>query len=110
MTHSPRPGLQGNYRGSCVVCLRGTDTGFAVRGPAEAVIAALIVAGVRASEANETARAMWNEHELEVAAGNVPGGVQDAVIRLCKEDADRAGLAVGLLASAELPGLDLTGD
>jgi hypothetical protein len=108
MSRFPRPGLQGDYRGSCVVCLRGTDTGFAVRGPAEAVVAAVIVAGVPESEAYETARAMWNEHGREVAEGDMPGGVQDAVITLCKDDADRAGLAVGLLASGELPGLDLT--
>jgi hypothetical protein len=50
MTRFPRPGLRGNYSGSCVVCLRGTDTGFAVRGDAEAVIAALIAAGVPESE------------------------------------------------------------
>jgi hypothetical protein len=110
MTRFPRPGLRGSYRGSCVVCLRGTDTGFAVRGPAEAVIAALIVAGVPESEAYETARAMWNEQGLEVAEGNIPSGVQDAVITLCTDDADRAGLSVALLASGELPMRDLTDD
>lgn len=108
MTRFPRPGLQGSYSGSCVVCLRGTDTGFAVRGDAEAVIAALIAAGVPESEAYETARAMWNEQGLEVAQGNLPGGVHDAVVTLCKDDADRVGLPVGLLASGELPGYVFT--
>lgn len=108
MTRFPRPGLQGSYSGSCVVCLRGTDTGFAVRGDAEAVIAALIAAGVPESEAYETARAMWNEQGLEVAEGNLPGGVHDALVTLCKDDADRVGLPIGLLASGELPGYDFT--
>lgn len=109
MTRFPRPGLRGSYSGSCVVCLRGTDTGFAVRGDAEAVIAAVIAAGVQEAQAYETARAMWNEQGLEVAEGNVPGGVHEAVITLCKNDADRVGLPVGLLSSDELPGYDFTG-
>ena len=109
MTRFPRPGLRGSYEGSCVVYLRGTDTGFAVRGDGEAVIAGLIVAGVPESDAYETARAMWNEQGLDVAQGSVPGGVQEAVFALCKDDADRAGLTVGLLASRELPGYDFTG-
>jgi hypothetical protein len=108
MTRFPQPGLRGSYHGSCVVCLRGTDTGFAVRGPAEAVIAGLIAAGVPESEAYETARAMWNEQGLEVAEGNAPAGVHDVVITLCKDDADRAGLPVVLVASRELPTHDFT--
>jgi hypothetical protein len=51
---------------------------------------------------------MWNEQGLEVAEGNVPSGVHDVVITLCRDDADRVGLPVGLLASRELPGYDFT--
>jgi hypothetical protein len=38
--------LQGDYRDSCVACLRGTDTGLAFYGEAEWVVAALMQFGI----------------------------------------------------------------
>lgn len=42
----PTPNLQGNYQDSCVVCLRGTDTGLAFTGPAEWSLAGMRVLGI----------------------------------------------------------------
>jgi hypothetical protein len=42
----PRPGLQGDYRDTCIVCLRATDTAMAFRGEAEFLAAGLICLGV----------------------------------------------------------------
>jgi hypothetical protein len=51
--------LQGNYAGTCVGCLRPTDTGLAVRGPAEAQIAFLMVLGMTYDEAKGAAQESW---------------------------------------------------
>jgi hypothetical protein len=38
----PEPGLKGNYEGSCVTCLQGTDTVVGLKGEAEWMIAFLV--------------------------------------------------------------------
>jgi hypothetical protein len=51
MTQFPAPGLDGTYQGSCIVCMHGTDTALAIRGPAEATAGFLVVCGVPMEEA-----------------------------------------------------------
>lgn len=48
----PPPNLQGNYQGSCVVCLHGTDTALAFVGEAEWLVAGLDVLGIPDDEAD----------------------------------------------------------
>lgn len=49
----PKPGPQGDYRDTCIVCLRATATGMAFRGEAEFLAAGLIVLGVPQSDATK---------------------------------------------------------
>lgn len=44
-------GAFGNYVGSCVACMRGTDTGLAFRGEIEFIAAALMMLGVPENQA-----------------------------------------------------------
>jgi hypothetical protein len=75
-----RPGLRGDYDGTCIVCLTPTDTGLAFQGPAEWAIAGLTVLGVPADEAAITLEARW-----ETAPGNVPDGEVTVPVRVCRE-------------------------
>ena len=102
----PTPGLRGDYRGSCVVCMRSTDTAFGIRGEAEASIAALVVLGVNQEEAYEMLRAYWAEAEPDnpLEPGNVPGGVHDWAFRACREHAGP--FVVGLIPNIPFVDLD----
>ena len=42
----PPPNLQGNYEDTCVACYKGTDTGIALAGPIEELVAGLARLGV----------------------------------------------------------------
>src|SRR4051812_26318089 len=46
----PPPGIDGTSRGSCFVCLRGTDTALRLRGDAEWIVAGLVALGVPGRE------------------------------------------------------------
>jgi hypothetical protein len=95
---TPTPGLRGTYEDSCVVCLRGTDSGVAFTGTAEWIVAGLVKLGVPEEEAVATlSRATGCD------PGMVPGGEFAFPIRVCEECADRTGLVVGLIASGQLP-------
>lgn len=48
------PGLDGTYSGTCIACLRPTDTALGVRGEAEWHAAFLVVMGVPEDEARLT--------------------------------------------------------
>jgi hypothetical protein len=84
------PGLQGDYRGTCVVCVKPTDTGLAFIGEAEWVIAGLQVLGVPADQAEGTARQAWREQGRDVDDGNVPDGELTATVRVCRACVRRA--------------------
>lgn len=86
----PAPGVMGNYIGSCIVCMRGTDTALAVRGEAEAGIAALMVLGVPEGEAHSTAAVFFAER-YGSGEGEVPGGVIDFPIQVCAECCRKSG-------------------
>lgn len=96
----PPPNLNGDYEGSCVGCLRGTDTGVSFAGPPEWVVAGLVTAlGVE----QDTAAAMVSD-----ATGCTPGRVPEHEItltfRACQECVSRkTSMKVGLIASREVP-------
>jgi len=60
-TAMTRPGLDGSYRETCIVCLRGTDTGLAFEGEAEWLLAGLEQLGVPEDEAYATLLPEWTE-------------------------------------------------
>lgn len=97
LTNLPAPGLDGTYRGSCVVCLRGTDTGLAFVGEAEWVIAGLTVLGIPQHQAG----AMVSE-ATGTPPGKVPVGEVTMHLRVCRRcaAASGAGFTVGLLSDA----------
>jgi hypothetical protein len=96
MVDEPIPGPQGDYSGTCVVCMRPTDTGLAFQGRAEWAVAGLIVLGLEQDVAVVT---------LSVSTGSDPGksptGSQWFGFRVCSECASRADMEVGLLAREE---------
>ena len=79
------PGLDGTYRGTCVICGRGTDTAIGFRGEAEYVIAGGIRLGLPEPQARR---------RLELATGCDPGNVPDRIIthayRVCAACVERA--------------------
>lgn len=90
----PRPGLSGDYRDSCVVCLQGTDTGLAFTGEAEWVIAGLVVLGVPREQADATAFP-------DSDPGMVPDGTVTVGVRVCQSCVDASGtkMPVGLIVT-----------
>jgi hypothetical protein len=94
----PTPGLRGTYEDSCVVCLRGTDTGLALVGVAEFVVAGHVRLGVPENEAVAMISAA-----TDCKPGVVPVGEFTVLVRVCQECADRTGATVGLIASGRVP-------
>lgn len=87
----PPPNLRGDYAGSCVACMQGTDTGLAFIGDAVFAAAGLTALGIPEDQVQFT---------LAAAAGNVDGEVPEGempvVVRVCASCASRADLEVGL--------------
>jgi hypothetical protein len=98
----PPAGLDGSYRGSCVVCLQGTDTGLAVRGPAEAYLATLQVLGVP----DDQAQTML-EDSSGSAPGTVPGGTLTLAARVCRPCVEASGTGLPLGVVPDLPVIEL---
>lgn len=92
----PVPNLNGDYRDSCVVCLKGTDTGLAFVGEAEWVLAGLRVLGVPDDQASETLGAVTG-----CQPGMVPDGEITVQLRVCETcaKATGTGMTVGLVAT-----------
>lgn len=84
----PRPNLNGDYPDSCVVCLRGTDTGFAFRGVAEWIIAGIAVLGIPMDQA-----ASMVSMATSCEQGMVPDGEFTIVSRVCQRCAEASGHA-----------------
>jgi hypothetical protein len=82
----PQPGLNGTYRGSCAVCMHGTDTGLAFRGVAEWVIAGHVVLGIPQDQAT-----LMVQRATGADPGMVPDGEITVVIRVCRDCAERSG-------------------
>jgi len=100
MMKTPAPGLDGTYRGACVVCLRGTDTGLAFSGEAEWAIAGLMGMGIPQDEAS-----LMVSNSTGCDPGMVPLGEVTVCVRVCQQCANRAvdkngkGPKVGLLTN-----------
>ncbi len=79
----PPPNLQGDYRGSCVVCLRGTDTALSFTGEAEWLVAGLQGLGIP----DDQALVMTEEFFAEKGAdpGMVLDGDHTMPVRVCAE-------------------------
>ena len=71
----PPPGIDGTWTGSCVVCLRGTDTAFGLDGEPEWVAAALMTLGIPLEEAVPLMNVDWS-----VPGGVVPGTVWSEIL------------------------------
>lgn len=97
----PPPGLQGTYKGSCIVCFQGTDTGLMLRGDAEWIIAGLMHLGMR--DFDEAAAVVAHGHGCD--PGMVPDGVLSPAIQVCESCVKKSGsdIKVGLVASGVLP-------
>jgi hypothetical protein len=90
----PPPGLDGTYRGTCTVCLRGTDTGIAFFGEAEWVAAGMKVLGIPLEQA-----AVMISDVTGCGRGKVPAGRFQIVVRVCRDCVRASGtlLRVGLI-------------
>lgn len=75
----PAASLQGDHRGTCIVCFKPTDTGLGFRDDAEWCIAGLQTLGV--AEAHETAWHAWKQHDPTLLEGQVPGGTTEVTVR-----------------------------
>ena len=90
------PGLQGTYEGSCVVCLKGTDTAVLLVGRAEWVVTVYMHLGI---PENEAAGAVSTA--TGCSPGMVPAGEINVRTRLCRQCA--RSFPVGLDAGETLP-------
>ena len=88
-TNMPPPGLDGTYRDSCSVCMRGTDTALALTGEAEWVIAGLTMFGLSADVAG-----VMVSDVTGCDVGMVPAGEVTVFVKLCR-DCARASKAGG---------------
>lgn len=87
-------GLNGDYQGSCIACLNGTDTGLVCDGDAEFAVAVLTCLGLPYDQA--IAALGWT--------GQCPDGRVQVPVRVCAACAGRVGkgLPTGLV-TGELP-------
>jgi hypothetical protein len=76
------PGLQGDHRGTCVVCIRPTDTGLKFKGDAEWIIASLMVLGLSQDVAYGVLIQGWQER-YGTQNPNVPSGILTEQMRVC---------------------------
>jgi hypothetical protein len=90
------PGLQGTHEGSCVVCLKGTDTAVILVGEAEPVAAAYVHLGIPKCEAARIVSTATG-----CSPGMVPAGEIKVRTRLCRQCAGP--FPVGLDAGDTLP-------
>jgi hypothetical protein len=79
----PPPNLNGDYRDSCAVCVRGTDTALAFTGEAEWLEAGLGVLGIPDDEAQHMIEAFFVEKGAD--PGMVLTGDHEMVVRVCAE-------------------------
>ena len=101
-TTTVEPGLFGHYHGSCVVCLRGTDTALAFQGEAEWMIAGVSALGVPLKQAG-----VMVSHFFGCLPGRVPDGDDlTIVVQVCSSCVAKAkpGFPVpGLVVGGRVP-------
>lgn len=95
-----RPGLKGNFEGSCVSCLQGTDTAVGLKGEAEWIIAFEVAKLQIPIDQAVTMLSLATGCD----PGKAPNGELALRVALCRECADKAGLEVGLQADEAIPG------
>jgi hypothetical protein len=95
----PTPGLRGSYEGSCVICMRGCDTAFALQGQAEWITAGLMKLGV--SDIDEASAIVSKGAGSD--PGMLPNGIITVVVRCCESCMSKSGLGMnlGLVAAGE---------
>lgn len=87
----PPPGLDGTYRGSCALCLRGTDTAIGLAGEAEWIVAFF---NVQMDIPDDQALIMLSS-ATNCDEGMVPPGVFSIVVRICRDCGREKKLQVG---------------
>src|ERR1700730_14218475 len=90
----PTPNLHGDYRGSCTVCMQGTDSGLAFVGPAEWTAGGLSRLGVPFDEAFRMMREVCVEY-FGCTWGKVPVGAITVPVQVCEACAASVGMPVG---------------
>jgi len=76
-------GLNGDYQGTCIGCMRPTDTGLVIIGPAEAQLGFLMALGCTWVEAVATAKIGWKEEGIWDDPDYAPPGELQDGYRLC---------------------------
>jgi len=99
-SNPPAAGLQGDFEGTCIVCLRPTDTGLAFKGDGDFLVAGLTVLGLPMDEAAATVSYFFG-----IPPGTVPSGVRTLTIQVCKDCVAKTSLPAPVLAfsGAALP-------
>jgi hypothetical protein len=82
------PGLQGDYRGSCLICFQGTDTGVVLEGEAEFIMGAMIKLGVPPNEVGPILARLDRRFR---PVGKVPVGRVGFVVRICGDCFEKVG-------------------
>lgn len=97
------PGLDGTYTGTCIACLRATDTAMGIRGEPEWHAAFLVRLGLPMKEAIATTERYLAEMSEAYPLG--PDGEPTAIYRVCSSCMERAHLPKPVLAlvGAEIP-------
>lgn len=93
----PPPGPQGDYRGSCAVCLHNTDTGLAFAGEAEFAASGLVYLGIPQGDA-----AGMIEIFIEKTGADPDDMLMAA--QICSDCAGAVGMPVGVLPEVPLFG------
>ena len=85
------PNLDSDDAGTCLVCLRATDTALAFTGPAEWIVAGLMALGVPNDQAITMVEDFTGANE-----GKAIPGLMSVPMRVCESCAEKASLPVGL--------------
>lgn len=90
--HIPPPGLQGDHRGTCAVCMRPTDTGFGVRYREPEWVAAMFVVAW-----DDTVQMAATMMRAALADPRNRGGESGSfIIRCCRRCAKRANIPINV--------------
>ena len=95
----PKPGLSGDGRTSCVVCMGGTDTGMLLEGEAEWLAGAVSQLGIPIEQATTMVTASFADLGRDPTVP--PPGRHEMLVRICARCAAAVGVptAPGLIAT-----------
>jgi hypothetical protein len=86
----PNAGPAGAWRGPCVLCLNGTDTGMLLQGEAQWLVGAISQLGVSPERAATMVTASFAGQRCD--PGLVPAGRQEMLVSICSRCAAAAGV------------------